>query len=214
MEKSQELKLRILRKQTDFTLINNILCQNEFIIVSDIYRSISVYKYEEDKEKITEVCRDYSPLWCTAVSTVEDNIFMVSDVDGNLFALRKELYPNNDEDRYKLERISQINIGERISVMKNVKKNISVKDWNEIFEVVEDDDKHEKFLNLTYFGTFQGTLGVVISLPKETFNFLKVLQKEILTVIATPGNFDFERWRSFKVNKHLFILGWICFRYL
>lgn len=97
----QEYEIKLLRKNNEFTIINDIICHDDNIVVSDIYKSISIFKYDEEKEKLIECCRDYSPIWCCAMTQVENNIYLVTDIDGNIFSLRKEIHPKNDEEKYK-----------------------------------------------------------------------------------------------------------------
>lgn len=54
-------------------------------------------------------------------------------------------------------------------------------------------------LNTTYFSTSEGTIGVVISISKEIYEYLSFLQKEIIKVIISPCNFEYEKWRSVRV---------------
>lgn len=215
--------IKLIKKHSDFTIINDILCHDNYVLVSDIYKSITVFKYDELKETLTECCRDYNPIWCYSMAQVTNNIYLVSDIDGNIFSLRRETYPKSDEEKYKLERINQFNFGERINKLINIKKKIGVKDWEAIHSLTERHEtkifnklKGEMSLNeksnqsnqknngsnelsMTYFGTLDGTLGIIISIPKETYEYLIALQKEIIKVISSTGNLDYEKYRAFKV---------------
>jgi hypothetical protein len=215
---STQLEMKLLRKNNEFTIINDIMCHDEYIVISDIYKSISIFKFDEEKEKLQELCRDFSPIWCYSMSKIENNMYLITDIDGNIFGLRREMHPKSDEEKYQLERMSQFNLGERINKLVNVKKAVNSKDWENIFGAENEKNteknvfnrvmggaetnlntKGEKVLNITYFGTLEGSLGVIITLPKETFEYLHVLQTEILKVISSTGNFDYEKWRAFKV---------------
>lgn len=55
-------------------------------------------------------------------------------------------------------------------------------------------------LNITYFSTSEGTIGVIINISKEIFEYLSFLQKEIVKVMISPCNFEYEKWRSVRVN--------------
>ena len=47
-------ELKHIRKHSDFTIINDLLCHDKFILVSDIYKSITVFTYDEEKDKLIE----------------------------------------------------------------------------------------------------------------------------------------------------------------
>jgi hypothetical protein len=231
--KSKQYELRLLRKNMDFAIINDLYCHENFLLVSDVYKSITLFKFDEEKEKLTELCRDFNPIWCYALTQVESNLYTVSDIDGNLFSLRREMQPKSDEENYKLERVAQFNFGERINKMMTVSKSINAKDWENIFapqdkalKVLsswgESQEEKKNQINVTYFGTLEGTFGLIATLPKDTFEFLQTLQKEILKTLSSTGNFDYEKWRAFKVRRFfiniflqiffLLFLGWIYFR--
>lgn len=55
-------------------------------------------------------------------------------------------------------------------------------------------------LNITYFSTSEGSMGVIIKISKEIFDYLNFLQKEILKFIISPCNFEYDKWRSVKVS--------------
>lgn len=93
--------IKLLRKSNDFTVINEILCHKEYVLVSDIYKSVTLFKYDSEKDKLTECCRDFNPTWCFSMVDIEDNMYIVSDIDGNIISMRRELYPKNDEEKYK-----------------------------------------------------------------------------------------------------------------
>lgn len=90
--------------------------------------------------------------------------------------------------------------------MINIKKNISTKDLEVLFSNNNKNNNKEevKTLNMTYFGTLNGSLGVVIQLSKETFEFLLSLQNEILKVIVPTGSFSYDKWRAYKVKLENF----------
>jgi len=61
-------------------------------------------------------------------------------------------------------------------------------------------------LNITYFTTSEGTIGVIINIRKEIFEYLSFLQKEIIKVMISPCNFEYEKWRSVRVNNLFYFL--------
>ncbi len=207
------LDLKLLRKSCDFTIINDLYCRDDVVLVSDVCKSVTLFKFEEEKEKLVEVCRDFNPIWSYALTPIEKNIFMISDIDGNIYSLRMEVNPRCDEEKFKFERVSQFNLGERINKLVTIEKNINLKDWDLIFKYSDEKSNNvqqeKNKIKLTYFGTLEGSLGLFASLPKDTFEFLYLLQNEILKVISSTGNFDYEKWRAFKVKKFN-VLGWFC----
>ncbi len=187
-------EFKSIRKISEFTLINDIsFLNNEYLVISDVYRSISIYSYKSENEKFNEICRDYYPTWIYGITQCSNNTLYISDIDGNIITLKKALHPKSDEEKYKLERKAYFNFGERINKMVTTK--IKAKDLKQI-SVFENENSDE--INIVYFGTLNGSVGVIIQLNKETFEFLLKLQEIIISKTYNNGAFDYKKWRSFK----------------
>ncbi len=187
-------EFNLIRKINEFTLINDIsFLNNEYLVISDVYRSISIYSYKQENEQFIEICRDYYPTWIYGITQCSNDTLYISDIDGNIITLKKMLHTKSEEEKYKLERKAYFNFGERINKMISTK--IKAKDLKEIsiFENKESDE-----VNIVYFGSLNGSIGVIIQLNKEIFEFLKKLEEIIISKTYNNGNFDYKKWRSFK----------------
>ena len=72
---------------------------------------------------------------------------------------------------------------------------------NNNYSIIESENLEENIpedVNVTYYGTMEGSVGIIISIKKEVFDFLKALENEIIKRNKNFGNFDYEKWRSFK----------------
>jgi hypothetical protein len=61
-------------------------------------------------------------------------------------------------------------------------------------------------INLNYFCTSEGTIGVIIKLSKEVFEYLHFIQMEIIKNEIGPLKQDYEKWRSVKVKFYFYLL--------
>ncbi len=106
----------------------------------------------------------------------------------------------------RLERVSQINIGERITKVLNVKKNLEKDIGGSLESTMLFKESEKNHINLTYFTTFVGTIGVMISLNQKVYDFLYHLQGELQKTLAMNKNsslnlsLDYQKWRAVKVN--------------
>ena len=98
---NNELSLKSVIKHKDFNAIIEILCHDNYILVADVYRSVVIYKFDMTKEKLTESCRDFSPILITALSQIDDNYYLVSDADCNMYCMKRDSLFRSDEERYK-----------------------------------------------------------------------------------------------------------------
>jgi len=187
-----------------------------YLIISDLYRSIVLYSYDVNNDKLNEICRDYNLTWVYGISQYQNNLLYISDIDGNIVTLEKCNQPKSDQEKFKFERRAYFNLGERINslVMTHIKntKLFLLSSENNKYDIINNnenldensqDNKLEEELKVTYFGTLEGSVGVIISLNKEVFGFLNALQNLILKNGHNNGNFDYQKWRSFKDGFNL-----------
>ena len=176
-----------------------------YLIISDLYRSVVLYSYDINNDKLTEICRDYNLTWVYSISQYKNNLLYISDIDGNIISLEKNMHPKSDQENFKFERRAYFNLSERINsmVMTTVKnqKLFLLSPDNNNYSIIESENLEENIpedVNVTYYGTMEGSVGIIISIKKEVYDFLKALENEIIKRNKNFGNFDYEKWRSFK----------------
>ena len=179
-----------------------------YLIISDLYRSIVLYSYDANNDKFSEICRDYNLTWVYGISQYQNNLLYISDIDGNIVTLEKNNQPKSDQEKFRFERRAYFNLGERINslVMTNIKnyKLFLLSSENDKYDIINDNENYfennnnEEELKVTYFGTLEGSVGIIVSLNKEVFDFLKALQNLIIKKMHNNGNFNYQKWRSFK----------------
>ena len=176
-----------------------------YLIISDLYRSIVLYSYDINNDKLTEICRDYNLTWVYSISQYKNNLLYISDIDGNIISLEKNIHPKSDQENFKFERRAYFNLSERINsmVMTTVKnqKLFLLSPDNNNYSIIESENLEDNIpedVNVTYYGTMEGSVGIIIAIKKEVFDFLKALENEIIKRTNNFGNFDYEKWRSFK----------------
>lgn len=75
---------------------NNIIIDNtniQYLIISDLNRSIGIYSYDIDGNKLSEICRDYSNTWVYSVSQLRKDLLYLTDIEGNIVSLIKNNNP-------------------------------------------------------------------------------------------------------------------------
>ena len=98
--KKENLSLELIKKMNDFFFIYDFICFENLILISDMYKSVSLWKYDNNREIIYEITRDFNPITCNSLVKSDDNIFSVSDLNNNLYNLSFEKNPLSDEDRF------------------------------------------------------------------------------------------------------------------
>lgn len=93
------------------------------IAVADLMKSISIVEFQESDQhqgKLVEVARHFSTVWTTAVTDLGDNMWLVSDAEGNLIVLRRNVSGVTADDRRRLEVTSEMQLGEMVNRIRPV----------------------------------------------------------------------------------------------
>ena len=215
-------EITLSKKYSDFNLINNICLFNEdfdnneiiednnnnennklnniskktfqYLLISDIYKSVFLYSYEIEKNKLTEICRDYNSTWVYSMSQISNDMIYITDIDSNIITLKRNLDSNNEQEKIKCERVAYFNYGERINTMTSTK--IKNKD---LVLLSDNSNKFKDEVNIIYFGTVEGSIGVIIQINKEIYNFLKKLEEFLVSKKGDKvGDFDFKRLHNYR----------------
>ena len=210
-------EIRQLRKYSEFTLINDIKLLNEsnfgdgcdqsnnnsinitnlehYLIISDIGRSIGIYCFSLEDYKFSELYRDHSHTWVYSNIQISDDTFYISDIEGNVVALKKNSLTKGENEPLKLERIAYYNIGERINSMIVTKiKNKDLFSLSNEFNNYDSDDK----INIIFFVTLEGSLGQIIQINKEIYLFLEALQNFLIKRNENIGGFNYDNWKKYR----------------
>lgn len=87
--------------------------------VADLMQSLTLVEFTPPKDgrgaQITELARHYEPAWSTAVCQLGDDRWLEADAQGNLLVLRRNADAPTEQDRMKMDAISEMNIGEQIN---------------------------------------------------------------------------------------------------
>ena len=189
---------------------NNIIINNtniDYLIISDINRSIGIYSYDVEGNKLNEICRDYSSTWVYSFAQLKNNLLYITDIDGNIISLKRNLEPVKENDEIKLERIAYYNYGERINSM--ILTKIKNKDLYRLSSDYKKDDidnldeKNDE-VQIVFFSTLEGSIGQIIQINEDIFNFLKALQDLLIKKVENIGNFSYDKWKNYNdeiINK-------------
>ena len=181
------------------------------IYVCDIYKAIILYRYDIINDKFKEICRDNNPTWIYNILEPKKNLLYITDIDNNIITLKKLYKIKNQKEKIKLDQVANFNIGERITTListeiqnKNLFLLTSHKDEDDIINESKNIFiKNNDIVNITYFGTLEGTVGYIIELNKHIYEFLYFLQEILIKKANKLGNFSYKIWRSFKDGYNL-----------
>ena len=231
-------EFQLVKKCSDFTLINEIYIYNmnnenenkllnsenkgkeksnnkiisqkniHYLIISDLKRSIGIYSYDLEENKLFEICRDYCCSWVYSVSQLNDELLYITDIEGNIISLQKNNFPIKENDEIKLERIAYYNYGERINSMIVTKiKNKDLYSLSPEYKVDKnnnenkennDNKENKDEVQIVIFSTLEGSIGQIIQINKDIFLFLKSLENLLIRKGLNYGNFDYDKWKNYN----------------
>jgi DNA damage-binding protein 1 len=117
----------------------------------------------------------------TAIEILDDDTYLGAENSFNLFTVRKNNDAATDEERGRLEVVGEYHLGESL--------------------VMRLPDSEASQIPTVIFGTVNGVIGVIASLPQEQFLFLQKLQQALVKVIKGVGGLSHEQWRSFNNER-------------
>lgn len=163
--------------------------RGDFIVVGDLMKSISLLIYKHEEGAIEERARDYNANWMSAVEILDDDIYLGAENNFNLFTVRKNSEGATDEERGRLEVVGEYHLGEFVNRFRH----------GSLVMQLPDSDVGQ--IPTVIFGTVNGVIGVIASLPHEQYIFLEKLQANLRKVIKGVGGLSHEQWRSFYNEK-------------
>ena len=92
------------------------------VAVADLMKSLSILTLtppstDNSEWALEEVARHFATLWCSAVTTVGENEWLIADMEGNMLVLRRNLTGVTAEDRRRLEVVSEGRLGEVVNTI-------------------------------------------------------------------------------------------------
>eukprot|EP00741_Cyanophora_paradoxa_P005067 tig00000851_g4909.t1 len=182
--------------------------RGDFIVVGDLMKSISLLLYKSMDQTIEEIARDYSASWMTAVEVLDDDVFIGAENSFNLFTVRRNAEAPTDEERARLEIVGEYHLGEFVNrfrhgslVMRLPESESAAAAAAAAAAGPSGAAAGPSQLPTLIYGTVNGVIGVVATLPAEQFAFLQRVQTAMAKAVRGVGGFAHEHWRSFSNER-------------
>ena len=144
---------------------------------------------EQPAGTITELARDYNSHWMTSVAFLDDDTYLGAENSHNLFVARKNADAATDDDRGRLEIVGEFHLGEFVNRFRRGSLAMQVAEAG------------TAPLPTLLYGTVNGVLGLIATLPMEDFNLLTKVQTQLTKVIKGVGGFVHKEWRAFSNDR-------------
>lgn len=163
-----------------------IALRGDFILVGDIFRSITVLTCKKigDNIRLEEVARDFDVTWVLAMEMLDDDIYIVAEHSKHLYTYQRNSYAATDAERGRLERVGQFHLGSRVN---------RIQHGSLVLQMPENEGPALKTM---IFGTTDGMLGVIANLKPEAYRFFNEVQTAMATIIPGIGGLNHQDWRE------------------
>ncbi|KAK7505375.1 hypothetical protein BaRGS_00003537 [Batillaria attramentaria] len=179
------------------------------ILVGDLLKSVTLYRYQNDLKVLSLVSRDLKPLEVYTVEFLVDNTqlcFLVSDRNKNLITLSYTPEARESQGGQRLIRKADFNLGSHANTMFRVRCKI----WDPTSRKRYSEQMEKR--HITYFGTLDGGIGYLLPIPEKVYRRLLMLQNALLTHIPHSAGLNPKAYRTVKhtvpslSNPHRLIL--------
>ncbi|XP_027198651.2 cleavage and polyadenylation specificity factor subunit 1 [Dermatophagoides pteronyssinus] len=168
------------------------------ILVSDVYKSISLLRYQEETRTLSLVSRDHRSLQVYACEYLIDNsqmCFVVSDVNKNIILYAYQPDQLESIGGTRLIRRGDFHLGSFINSFFRIRCRIQSKNI--------DNRLKQTYLrrHITTFATLDGSIGYLLPVPEKTYRRLLMLQNLLTTNIQHIAGLNPKAFRMIKMRK-------------
>ncbi|KAJ3661319.1 hypothetical protein Zmor_006604 [Zophobas morio] len=197
---------------------HQILTIKSMILVADVYKSISLLRFQEEYRTLSLVSRDFRPCEVFAVEYMIDNTtmgFLVSDSEKNLVLYMYQPESRESLGGQRLLRKADFHLGQTINTFFRIRCKLG--ELGEDKKHLTGADKR----HITMFATLDGGLGYIMPVPEKTYRRLLMLQNVLVSQGAhiaglNPKAFrTYKSWRKVQTNPARSVIdGELVYNYL
>jgi DNA damage-binding protein 1 len=154
---------------------------------------------------LTEVARHFATLWSSAVTCVGENEWLAADMEGNLVVLRRNMGGVTEDDKRRLEVVSEGRLGEVVNtiVPVHVPSASPARERAGPITTVANGSAHPLgpvVVPKAFLATVEGGVYMVGSISSSFQDLLMRLQNAIAGRIEAPGYMPWAKYRAFKTE--------------
>ncbi|KAJ5900528.1 uncharacterized protein N7473_004598 [Penicillium subrubescens] len=160
---------------------------DDLIVIADLMKSVCIVQWSPGQnganDKLVEIGRHYQTVWSTAVASIEKDMLLVSEAEGNLIVLSRNQGGVTEQDKHRLVPTSEIRLGEMVNRIRPI--NI------------------QQLASLTvtpraFLATVEGSIYLFALINPDHHDFLITLQSVIASKIDSLGDLPFDKFRAFR----------------
>ncbi|XP_043489722.1 cleavage and polyadenylation specificity factor subunit 1 isoform X1 [Polistes fuscatus] len=175
--------------------IHQMLSIKSLILVADVYKSISLLRFQEEYRTLSLVSRDFRPAEVYTIEYLIDNNnlgFIVADGESNLALFMYQPESRESLGGQKLIRKADFHLGQKVNTFFRIKCRVT-DPANEKKYFSGADKRH-----VTMYASLDGSLGYILPVPEKTYRRLLMLQNVLVTHICHIAGLNPKAYRTYK----------------
>lgn len=177
--------------------IHDMVSIKNYILIADVYQSVSVLRFQEQFRTLSLVSRDFHAMQVYAIEYVVDNNslgFLATDAGGNLVIFMYQPESRESNGGQRLIRKADYHIGQQVNSLFRIQCGLR-------------DRQCPNYENkqITFYSTLDGGLGYCLPLPEKTYRRLFMLQNVLLVHSEHRCGLNPKVFRTVKFSRRLMI---------
>ncbi|XP_051173959.1 cleavage and polyadenylation specificity factor subunit 1 [Leptopilina boulardi] len=175
--------------------IHQMLSIKSLILIADVYKSISLLRFQEEYRTLSLVSRDFRPAEVFTIEYLIDNNnlgFLVADGESNFALFMYQPESRESLGGQKLIRKADFHLGQKVNSFFRIKCK-TVDPANNRKQIAGADKRH-----ITMYATLDGGLGYILPVPEKTYRRLLMLQNVLLQHICHIAGLNPKSYRTYK----------------
>jgi len=176
--------------------IHSAASVKNLILISDISKSVSLLRYQQETRTLSMVCRDPKPLEVFSCDFAIDNellSFIVADSERNITIY---VHDPEDEDSHggtRLIRRADFHLGAHITCFSRIRSRCPT-----IFKTDPDEAQYFRRKHMTMYCTVDGAVGFLFPIHESTYQQFLALQNEMTLALPHSAGLNPKSWRLMK----------------
>ncbi|XP_017069032.1 cleavage and polyadenylation specificity factor subunit 1 [Drosophila eugracilis] len=176
--------------------VHQIITVKSLIFIADVYKSISLLRFQEEYRTLSLASRDFNPLEVYGIEFMVDNTnlgFLVTDAERNLIVYMYQPEARESLGGQKLLRKADYHLGQVVNTMFRVQCHQKGLHQRQPFLY---ENKH-----FVVYGTLDGALGYCLPLPEKVYRRFLMLQNVLLSYQEHLCGLNPKEYRTLKSSK-------------
>lgn len=181
----------------------------DLIVIADLMKSVCIVQYIKGQDgandRLEEIGRHYQTVWTTAVASIDKDMLLVSEAEGNLIVLSRNEGGVTEQDKHRLVPTSEIRLGEMvnrirpINIQQLASSTVTPRAFLATVRILPTLryplDAHTK---QSFFLQVEGSIYLFALIGPDHNDFLITLQSVIASKVDSLGNLPLDKFRAFR----------------